>query len=104
MATDYHASVLIGGYEKITIDGIIKTYDMLADLDEVMNDEELSEVVNRIKIYYLDIEESMKNYFDLVKRTGGTVKNSSLVHEFEHGLYCLDEKYRLIVQIVEQFS
>ena len=104
MATDYHASVLIGGYEKITIDGIIKTYDMLEEIDKVKNDEEFWEVFYRIEASYRDIEESMNNYFDLLKRTGGTVKGSSLVHEFEHGLYCLDEKYRLIVQIVEQFS
>jgi hypothetical protein len=46
----------------------------------------------------------MKNYFDLLKKIGGTVKDSSLVYEFEHGLYCLDEKYRAIVDIVEQYS
>ena len=96
--------MLVGKYEMMTIDGIIKTYDMLAELDDVKNDEELSEVVDRIKISYRDIEESMKNYFDLLKRTGGTVKNCSLVHELEHGLYCLDEKYRAIFEIVERFS
>jgi hypothetical protein len=98
------SSMLVGKYEMMTIDGIIKTYDMLAELDDVKNDEELSEVVDRIKISYRDIEESMKNYFDLLKRTGGTVKNCSLVHELEHGLYCLDEKYRAIFEIVERFS
>lgn len=98
------SSMLVGKYEMMITDGIIKTYDMLAELDDVKNDEELSEVVNRIKASYLDIEESMNNYFKLLKKMGGTAKNSSLVHEFEHGLYCLDEKYRAIVQIVEQFS
>lgn len=104
MATDYHASVLISGYEKITIDGIIKTYDMLEEIDKVKNDEEFWEVFYHIEASYRDIEESMKNYFDLLKRTGGTVKNCSLVHELEHGLYCLDEKYRAIFEIVERFS
>jgi DNA repair ATPase RecN len=98
------SSMLVGKYEMMTIDNIIKTYDMLAELDDVKNDEELSEVVNRIKASYLDIEESMNNYFKLLKKMGGNPKNSSLVHEFEHGLYSLDEKYRAIVQIVEQFS
>jgi len=104
MANDYHASVLIGGYEKITIDGINKTYDMVEDLNKVKNDEEFWEIFNRIEASYRDIEESMTNYFDLIKRTGGTVKNCSLVHELEHGLYCLDEKYRAITNIVEQYS
>jgi len=98
------ASVLIGQYEMMTIDNINKTYDMLAELDDVKNDEELSEVVNRFKASYLDIEESMNNYFKLLKKMGGTAKNSSLVDEIENGVYCLDEKYRAIVQIVEQFS
>ena len=98
------SSMLVGKYEMMTIDGIIKTYDMLAELDDVKNEGELSEVVNRIKISYRDIEESMKNYFDLLKKMGGTVKNCSLVHELEHGLYCLDEKYRAIFEIVERFS
>ena len=98
------SSMLVGKYEMMTIDGIIKTYDMLAELDDVKNDEELSEVVNRIKISYRDIEESMNNYFKLLKKMGGTAKNSSLVDEIENGVYCLDEKYRAIVQIVEQFS
>jgi len=104
MANDHHASVLIGGYEKITIDGINKTYDMLEELDKVKNDEEFWEIFNRIEASYRDIEESMTNYFDLIKRTGGNPKNCSLVHELEHGLYCLDEKYRAITYIVEQYS
>ena len=98
------SSMLVGKYEMMTIDGIIKTYDMLVELDDVKNDEELSEVINRIKISYRDIEESMNNYFKLLKKMGGNPKNCSLVDELENGVYCLDEKYRAIFEIVEQFS
>ena len=97
-------SMLSGKYEMMTIDGIIKTYDMLEELDKVKNDEELKEVFNRIKASYLNINESMNNYFKIVKVMGGTAKNSSLVDELENGLYCLDEKYRAIVDVVEQYS
>jgi DNA repair ATPase RecN len=96
--------LLIGQYEIMTIDNINKTYDMLAELDDVKNDEELREVVNRFKASYRDIEESMNNYFKLLKKMGGNPKHCSLVDELENGLYCLDEKYSSIVQIVEQFS
>ena len=96
--------MLIGQYEIMTIDNINKTYDMLAELDDVKSDEELREVVNRFKASYLDIEESMNNYFKLLKKMGGNPKHCSLVDELENGLYCLDEKYNSIVQIVEQFS
>ena len=104
MANDHHASVLIGGYEKIAIDGINNTYDMLEELNKVKNDEEFWEVFYRIETSYRDIEESITNYFVLIKRTGGTVKGCSLLHEFEYGIYCLDEKYRAITNIVEQYS
>jgi DNA repair ATPase RecN len=97
-------SMLCGKYEMMTIDNINKTYDMLAELDDVKNDEELSEVVNRFKASYRDIEESMNNYFKLLKKMGGNPKHCSLVDELENGLYCLDEKYRAITNIVEQYS
>lgn len=96
--------MLSGKYEMMSIDGIIKTYDMLEELDKVKNDEELKEVFNRIKVSYLNINESMNNYFKIVKVMGGTAKNSSLVDELENGLYCLDEKYSAIVDVVEQYS
>jgi hypothetical protein len=97
-------SMLSGKYEMMTIDNINKTYDMLEELDKVKNDEEFKEVVNRIKVSYININETMNNYFKIVKVMGGTAKNSSLVDEIENGLYCLDEKYRAIVDIVKQYS
>lgn len=96
--------VLIYGYEKITIDGVLKTYNMLEELDKVKNDEEFWEVFYRIEASYRDIDEAMKNYFELLIRTGGTVKGCSLFHEFKYGIYCLDEKYSDIRDIVGRFS
>ncbi len=94
---------LLCQYEDKFFDMIIKTYDMLDQLDEA-RDEEFWRVFDLLEAAYFEIKTAQKNYFEILIKNGGTVKGCALVHEFEHGLYCFDEKYNAIEDKVKQFS
>jgi hypothetical protein len=94
---------LLSKYENKFFDMIIKTYDMLEQLDEV-RDEEFWRVFDLIEAAYFEIKTALKNYFEILIKNGGTVKGCALVHEFEHGVYCFDEKYTAIEDKVKRFS
>lgn len=94
---------LLSKYEDKFFDTIIKTYDMLGQLDEV-RDEEFWRVFDLIEAAYFEIKTAQKNYFEILLKNGGTVKGCALVHELEHGVYCFDEKYNAIEDKVKRFS
>jgi hypothetical protein len=94
---------LLCQYEDKFFDTITKTYDMLATLDEA-RDEEFWRVFDLLEAAYFEIKTAQKNYFEILLKNGGTVKGSALVHEFEHGIYCFDEKYNAIEDKVKRFS
>ena len=83
---------LIGDYEKKFIDGVIDTYYMLCDLDDVSSDEQFWKLFNAIEASYNEYETAKKNYFELLTRDGGTAKGCSLLYEINEGIYCLDQK------------
>lgn len=94
---------LLSKYEDKFFDTIIKTYDMLGQLDDV-RDEEFWRVFDLIEAAYFEIKTAQKNYFEILLKNGGTVKGCALVHELEHGVYCFDEKYNAIEDKVKRFS
>jgi hypothetical protein len=94
---------LLCEYEQKFFDMIVKTYDMLEQLDEA-RDEEFWRVFDLIEAAYFEIKTAEKNYFEILTREGGTANGCSLHHELEHGLYCLDEKYAAIEDKVKRFS
>jgi hypothetical protein len=94
-------TTLIGDYEAKFINMVMETYDMLKELDEVKSDEEFWNVCEVIEAAYLEFESVKKNYFELLTRDGGSADGCSLIHEFENGIYCLNEKYSAIKDIIE---
>ena len=100
MSNDNYTETLIGGYEKIFVNRVLKTYHMLKELDDVKNEEEFYELFYRIEEAYLEIESAKKKYYDLLIRDGGTAYGCSLQHEFEYGVDCIDEKYNAIKDTV----
>jgi len=94
---------LLCEYENKFFDMIIKTYEMLGQLDEA-RDEEFWRVFDLIEAAYFEIKTAQKNYFEILLKNGGTVKGCALIHEFEHGVYCFDEKYNAIEDKVKRFS
>ena len=85
-------SKLIGDYEKKFVDGVMDTYYMLCDLEDVSSDEQFWKLFNAIEASYNECETAKKNYFELLTRDGGTVEGCSLLYEIHEGMYCLDEK------------
>jgi hypothetical protein len=104
MSNDYQVAELLGEYENRFINMVVETYNMLEDLDKVKNDEEFWNVFEVIEAAYLEFNSAKKNYFELLTKDGGSVEGCSLIHEFENGMQCLDEKYYAIEDTVKEIS
>ena len=83
---------LIGDYEKKFVDGVMDTYYMLCDLEDVSSDEQFWKLFSAIEASYNECETAKKNYFELLTKDGGTAEGCSLLYEIHEGMYCLDEK------------
>ena len=103
MTTDYQDAKLLGEYEQKFFDMVIKTYDMLEQLDEA-RDEEFWRVFDILEAAYFEIKTAEESYFELLTREGETAHGCSLHHEFDYGIYRLDEKYAAIKDKVKRFS
>jgi hypothetical protein len=86
-------TMLLGEYENKFTKGVLDTYYMLCELEDVRTDEQFWKVFGRIEAAYNECEIAKKNYFELLTRDGGTAEGCSLLYEFHEGMYCLDEKY-----------
>jgi hypothetical protein len=82
----------IYNYEKKFIDGVMHTYYLLCDLEDVKTDEQFWKLFDDIEASYNEFETAKKNYFELLTKNGGTVEGCSLLYELHEGMYCLDEK------------
>ena len=86
-------------YEKKFIDGVMHTYYLLCDLEDVKTDEQFWKLFDDIEASYNEFEAAKKSYFELLTRDGGTADDCSLLYELHEGIYCLDEK----VEDIESF-
>lgn len=82
----------IYNYEKKFVDGVMHTYYLLCDLEDVKTDEQFWKLFDDIEASYNEFETAKKNYFELLTKDGGTVEGCSLLYELNEGMYCLDEK------------
>jgi hypothetical protein len=88
-------------YEDKFIKGVLDTHTMLKKLDDVKNDEEFWEMVDEIKVGFDEINDARINYYTELKKNGIGPQDCSLTHELYHGIYCLDEKYWDISNLLE---
>jgi hypothetical protein len=86
-------SIAIANYETKFISGVLGTYEMLKELDEVQNDAEFWKVFGNIKAGFQELDDAVKNYYAELKKYGGDTKNCSLAYELNYGIYDLDDKY-----------
>jgi hypothetical protein len=86
-------------HEKKFIDGVMHTYYLLCDLEDVKTDEQFWKLFDDIEASYNEFETAKKNYFELLTKDGGTAEGCSLLYELHEGIYCLDEK----VEEIESF-
>jgi hypothetical protein len=103
MTTTTEDAKLLGEYEQKFFDMVIKTYNMLEELDEA-RDEEFWRVFDLLEAAYFEIKTAEESYFELLTRDGETAHGCSLHHELEYGIYRLDEKYAAIQDKVKRFS
>ena len=54
-----------------------------------------------IKNQYKNINTAMDNYYKLLKQQGGDPKSCWLTDELENGIYCLDQMYIAIADVVQ---
>jgi hypothetical protein len=86
-------SIAIANYETKFISGVLETYEMLKELDEVQNDAEFWKVFGNIKAGFHELDDAVKNYYAELRKYGGDTKNCSLAYELNYGIYDLDDKY-----------
>jgi len=103
MTNNNQDAMLLGEYEHKFIDMVIKTYDIIEELDRA-RDEEFWVLFDLLEAAYFEIEATKNNYYDLLTRDGGTAHGCSLNYEFDYGVYCLDEKYAAIKDKVKRFT
>lgn len=104
MSEYYQDAKIIGEYEQKFYDMVTETYEMLKELDTVTSDEEFWNIFEVIEAAYLEFESTKKIYFDLLTRDGGSAEGCSLLDEFSHGIYCIDEKYDTIKDTIKEIN
>lgn len=103
MNTINEDSKLLVEYEQKFIDMVIKTYDIVHELDKA-RDEEFWILFDILEAAYFEIENTKKKYYAILTKDGQSAKGCSLEHEYNYGIYCIDEKYSVIKDKVELFS
>ena len=101
MSTNYQDTKLLGEYEDKFTKGVLDTYYMLSELEDITSDEQFWKLFGRIEASYNECETAKNNYFEFLTKDGGGVKGCSLLYEFHEGMYCLDDKYNEIEGFIQ---
>jgi len=91
-------------YETKFIKGVLDTYNMLKELDEVQDDLDFWEVFGNIKVAFNELDSAVNNYYAELRKYGGDTKNCSLAYELNYGIYDLDDKYWAIRDKIAEIS
>ena len=88
-------------YYNEVIETIKDTYPMLRRFYKLETGSLQSiELYQEIETRYKKIEAARVNYYTLLKKQGGDPQSCWLTDELENGLYCLDEKYKAIEDLI----
>jgi hypothetical protein len=103
MSTINEDTKLLAQYEAKFVDMVIRTYDIVNELDRA-RDEEFWILFDFLEAAYIKIENTKDKYYAILTKDGQSAKGCSLEDEFNYGIYGIDEKYSAIKDKVKRFS